>query len=133
MMPQFGAGSGASPITPPTGLMGVAGMQPPAPSPASGLMGLMRDPRMMAALMGASGSLMAAGGPSQTPVNFGQGLGAGMQGGMGGFMLGQQQQDMQQRQAERDELMKRMMTLLGPMAGSTPRGMQEPTSTLMSF
>jgi hypothetical protein len=63
------------------------------------------------ALLGASSSLLQAGGPSRTPVSFGQALGQGIQGGLGGLQQAQQFQQMEQlnklRMAQAEEMKRK--------------------------
>jgi hypothetical protein len=63
------------------------------------------------ALLGASSSLLQAGGPSRTPVSFGQALGQGIQGGLGGLQQAQQFQQMEQmnqfRAAQAEEMKRK--------------------------
>lgn len=49
------------------------------------------DPRTIG-LLGMAAGLLQAGGPSATPVNFGQAMGQGIQGGIRGLGMGQQMQ-----------------------------------------
>lgn len=51
----------------------------------------LNDPRTIG-LLGAAASLLQAGGPSATPVSFGQAMGQGIQGGIRGLGMGQQMQ-----------------------------------------
>ena len=72
-----------------------------------GLLDIFSTPESMQGLLAASGALLEAGGPSRTPVSFGQALGRGMNAGQGAYQDALKQKMLKEKMLQ-DKLMQDM-------------------------